>query len=291
MEKKDGNWRFCIDYHALNAVTIKDRFPIPTIEDMLDELYDASYFTKLDLSTGYHQVPVNPRDVHKTAFQTYNGHYACLVMPFGLCNAPSTFQAIMNSIFRHHLHKFILVFFDDILVYSSNWDTHLVHVKQAFEILRQHQFFVKSSKCAFKQQELEYLGHIITIQCIKVDKSKIAAMVAWSWPTNISELRGFLGLTGYYRKFVQNYGIIARPLTKLLKKSQFRWHEKAEAAFLALKQAMTTTPTLAMPNFNEAFTIKTDASMEGIGEVLTQQGKLVAYMSRALGVTKKSWST
>ena len=200
-------------------------------------------------------------------------------MPFHLCNAPSTFQAIMNSIFRRHLRKFILVFFDDILVYSPDWDQHLVHVMQTFEILRQHRFFVKASKCAFGQQELEYLGHIITRKGVKVDENKIAAMVAWPRPTNISELRGFLGLTGYYRKFVKDYGIIARPLTNLLKKGQFGWHGEAETAFLALKQAMTTTPILAMPNFNDAFTIETDASGEGIGAVLSQQGKPMAYMS------------
>ena len=162
VKKKDGNWRFCTDYRALKVVTVKDRFPIPTMDDMLDEIYGASYFTKLDLRAGYHQVRVKPCDIHKTAFRTHNGHYEYLVMPFGLCNAPSTFQAIMNSIFRHHLQKFILVFFDDILIYSPDWDQHLVHVRQNFEILRQHRFFVKASKCAFGQQELEYLGHIIT---------------------------------------------------------------------------------------------------------------------------------
>ncbi|KAL6315672.1 hypothetical protein AAG906_005760 [Vitis piasezkii] len=247
VKKKDGNWRFGTDYRALNAATIKDRFPIPTVDDMLDELHGAS-------------ARVKPSDIHKTAFRTHNGHYEYLVMPFGLCNAPSTFQAIMNSIFRPHLRKFILVFFDDILIYSPDWDHHLLHVRQTFEILR-HRFFVKDSKCAFGQQELEYLGHIIT------------------------------SLPGYYRKFVKNYGIIARPLTNLLKKGQFGWHEEAERAFLALKRAMTTTPILAMPNFNESFTIETDASGEGIGAVLSQCGKPVAYMSRALGVAKKSWST
>ena len=154
-----------------------------------------------------------------------------------------------------------------------------MHVRQTFEILRQHRFFVKARKCAIGQQELEYLGHIITNQGVKVDEHKIYAMIAWPRPTNISELRGFLGLTGYYRKFVKDYDIIARPLTNLLKKGQFGWHEEAEKAFRALKQAMTTTPILAMPNFNDVFTIETDASGEGIGAVLTQQGKPVAYMS------------
>lgn len=236
VKKKDGNWRFCTDYRALNAATVKDRFPIPTVEDMLDELYGASYFTKLDLRAGYHQVRVNSPDIPKTAFRTHNGHYEYLVMPFGLCNAPSTFQAIMNSIFRPHLRKFILVFFDDILVYSPTWDKHLVHVKQTLAILKQQQFFVKASKCAFGQQELEYLGHIVTCQGVKVDDSKIATMVAWPRPTNITELRGFLGLTRYYRKFVKNYGIIARALTNLLKKDDSGGTRKRRMLFWLSKK-------------------------------------------------------
>ena len=167
---------------------------------------------------------------------------------------------------------------------------HLEHVKQAFEILRQHQFFVKISKCAFGQQELEYLGHIVTPQGVQVDQGKIKAMLNWPRPTNISELRGFLDLTGYYRKFVRNCGIIARALTNLLKKGKFAWTKDAETAFQELKQAMTSTPTLAMPNFNEPFVIESDASGDGIGFVLTQQGKPIAFMSRALGVSKRSWS-
>ena len=211
-------------------------------------------------------------------------------MPFGLCNAPSTFQAIMNSIFRPHLRKFILLFFDDFLIYSPNWIMHLEHVKIALEMLRHHQIFLKISKCAFGLQELEYLGHIVTAQGIKVDQGKIQTMVNWPKPTNVSELRAFLGLTGYYRKFVRNYGIIACPLTNLLKKGQFAWLDEVEAAFQALQQAMTTTPILAMPNFNEPFTIESDALGNGIGAVLSQQGKPIAFMSRALGASKLSWS-
>lgn len=173
-------------------------------------------------------------------------------MPFGLCNAPSTFQALMNSIFREYLRKFVLVFFDDILVYSRSWTEHLEHVKVVFEILRQQQLFVKHKKCEFGKDELEYLGHIISGAGVKVDKEKIQAMLDWPRPTTITELRGFLGLTGYYRKFVQDYSLIARPLTNLLKKGKFVWCSEADEAFAKLKTAMTTTPTLALTKLHKA---------------------------------------
>lgn len=195
----------------------------------------------------------------------------------------------MNSIFRHHLRKFVLVFFDDILVYSRTREEHMDHVHQVFTILQQQQLFVKHKKCQFGKMELEYLGHIISGAGVKVDQSKIQAMIDWPSPTTITALRGFLGLTGYYRKFVQNYGIIARPLTNLLKKGKFEWTEAAEEAFSKLKTAMTTTPTLALPNFSAPFVIQTDASGDGIGAILAQNGKPIAFMSRSLGVQKQAW--
>ena len=251
-------------------MTIKDRFPIPTVNDMLDELHGAYYFSKHDLRVGYHHIRVHHTDIHKTAFRTHNGHYEYLVMPFGLSNAPSTFQAIMNSIFHLDLYKFILLFFDDILIYIPNWIMHLEHVKITLEILRHHKFFIKISKFAFGLQELEYLGHIVIAQGVKVDQGKIQTMLNWHKPTVVSKLHGFLALTSYYNKFVHNYGLITRTLTNLLKKGQFAWSNKTEATFQVLKQALTTTPIHFMPNFNEPFTIEFNASGIGRGAVLSQ---------------------
>lgn len=226
---------------------------------------------------------MHPDDIQKTAFRAHNGHYEYLMMPFGLCNAPSTFQAAMNEVFHPHLRQFILVFFDDILVYSKTWKDHLDHLRVTLQILRVENFFVEPSKCSFAQRQVEYLGHWISSEGVRVDENKVQAMKEWPKPTTVRELRGFLGLTGYYRKFVRSYGSIARPLTDLLKKGGFHWNEAAEKAFEALKHAMSSTPVLALPNFDADFTIETDASGIGIGAVLSQEGRPIAYISKGLG--------
>jgi hypothetical protein len=290
VQKKDGTWRFCVDYRKLNAITVKNKFHMPIIDEILDELAGTKYFTKLDMKSGYHQVRMKVEDEYRTAFKTHHGHYQFKVMPFGLTNAPSTFQCLMNELLQPFLRKFVMVFLDDILIYSPSLAAHEQHLQQVLEVLQANKLFFKFSKCSFAQQSLEYLGHIISVDGVATDPTKTQAMLKWPQPTNVTELRGFLGLTGYYRKFVRHYGLIAKPLTQLLKNKGFDWNERATKAFLALKSAMMTTPVLTLPNFSDTFTIETDACMDGIGAVLMQKGQQVAFLSKALGEKHKHLS-
>lgn len=291
MKKKDGTWRFCVDYRRLNDATTKNKFPLPIIDKLLEELAGATVFSKLDLRAGYHQIRMREEDESKTAFKTHHGHSQFRVMPFGLTNAPATFQCLMNAIFGKYVRKFVIIFLDDILVFNETMEEHLEHLRIVLELLRAHQLYVKESKCTFACDHIDYLGHVISKEGVATDKEKMQAMEQWPTPMNATELRGFLGLTGYYRKFVPHYGIIAKPLMQLLTKKGFSWTEQAQATFDMLKSAMVTTPVLALPNFEQPFTIKMDACDMGVGVVLAQDGHPVAYFSKALGVRNQKLST
>lgn len=278
-----------MDYRKLNDITIKNRFPMSIIEEILDELSSAKFFTKLDMRAGYHQVRMLPEDEHKMTFKTHQGHYQFKVMPFWLTNALATFQCLMNHILQPFLRQFVLVFLDDILIYSATVEDHIEHLTKVMDQLRKHQFFLKQSKCSFGQSSLEYLGHIISNQGVSTDPRKVAAMLHWPAPTNFTELWDFLGLTGYYRRFVKGYGVLTKPLTNLLTHKQFTWPPEAQEAFDTIKIAMTKTPVLALPDFEGTFTIETDACLDGIGAVLMQKGQPVAYLSKSLGQKHKGF--
>jgi len=221
-------------------------------------------------------------DGHKTAFRTHQGLFEFMVMLFGLTNAPSTFQALMNEILKPFIRKFVLVFFDDILVFSSSWADHLQHVRAVFDVLRANHLALKRSKCSFREETVSCLGHVIGADAVAMDKNKVAAVEAWPRPCTVKALRGFLGLTGYYRKFVKGYGAVAAPLTALLKKEAFSWTPEAEQAFGALKQTLTTAPVLQLPDFTKRFYVDCDASGSGFGAVLHQGDGAVAFFSRAI---------
>jgi hypothetical protein len=204
VKKHDGSWRFCVDYRALNSKTVCDMFPILVVDELLDELCGARYFTKMDMRSGYHQVCMDPTDVEKTAFRTHHGHFEFLVMPFGLTNVPTLFQALMNDVLQDFIRVFVLVFFDDILIFNKSWISHLQHVRAVLQRLCEHSLTVKRSKCAFGTTSAAYLGHVILAEGVAMDADKVAAGQAWPPPRTV---RGFLGLIGNYRKFIKSFTV------------------------------------------------------------------------------------
>lgn len=292
VKKKDGSMRLCIDYRELNKVTIKNKYPLPRIEDLFDQLKGAGVFSKIDLRSGYHQIPVKKDDIQKTAFRTRYGHYEFVVMPFGLTNAPAVFMDQMNRSFHELLDVCVVVFIDDILVFSKDEEEHAKHLERVLDILRKQKWYAKFSKCEFWLTEVAFLGHVINKEGVKVDPAKIKAILEWASPSSVAEVRSFLGLAGYYRRFVHNFSIIARPLTNLMKKDcKFRWSEDCEKAFQLLKEKLTTAPVLALPTEGEGYEVFSDASKNGLGCVLMQQGKVIAYASRQLKVHEKNYPT
>ncbi|WVZ76068.1 LOW QUALITY PROTEIN: hypothetical protein U9M48_024070 [Paspalum notatum var. saurae] len=276
VEKKDTNEkRICVDYRALNEVTIKNKYPLPRIDDLFDQLQGAYAFSKIDLRSGYHQLKIRPSDIPKTAFTTKYGLYEYLVMSFGLTNAPAYFMHLMNRVFMDYLDKFIVVFIDDILIYSKTEEENEVHLRLVLQRLREHKLYAKLKKCEFWIDVVPFLGHIISKGGIAVDPRKISAITNWEVPQTPKKVCGFLGLAGYYRRFIENFSKTAKPMTSLLEKdATFKWTADRQAAFDEFKKRLTTAP--------KKFTVYCDASRDGLGCVLMQEGKVVAYGSRQL---------
>ncbi|KAJ9547279.1 hypothetical protein OSB04_019822 [Centaurea solstitialis] len=292
VKKKDGSHRMCIDYRGLNKVTIKNRYPLPRIDDLFDQLQGASWFSKIDLRSGYHQLKVKEADVHKTAFRTRYGHFEFLVMPFGLTNAPAAFMDLMNRVCRPMLDRSVIVFIDDILIYSKTKEEHVMHLREVLEVLRRERLYAKFSKCAFWLEEVQFLGHIINREGIKVDPAKIEAVMNWEIPKAPTEIRSFLGLAGYYRRFIQDFSKIAVPLTRLTKKSEpYAWGSEQQKAFDTLRQKLCEAPVLTLPEGVEDMAVYCDASRLGLGCVLMQRGRVIAYASRQLKPHEANYPT
>ncbi|KAJ9561679.1 LOW QUALITY PROTEIN: hypothetical protein OSB04_006839 [Centaurea solstitialis] len=286
VKKKDGSFRMCIDYRELNNITIKNRYPLPRIDDLFDQLQGATYFSKIDLRSGYHQMRVREEDIAKTAFRTR------YVVPFGLTNAPAVFMDLMNRVCRPYLDKFIIVFIDDILIYSRSKEDHEQHLRLILELLKAEQLYAKFSKCEFWIREVHFLGHVVNKEGIHVDPAKVEAVKKWEAPKTPTEIRQFLGLAGYYRRFIANFSRIAQPLTTLTQKDKkFVWGEKQEEAFQTLKQKLCNAPILALPEGTDNFVVYCDASHQGLGCVLMQNKKVIAYASRQLKVHEKNYTT
>ena len=286
--KKNGKLRLCVDYRHLNNITVKNRYPLPLISELRDRLCKAKWFTALDLKGAYNLIRMKEGEEWKTAFRTQEGHFEYLVMPFGLTNAPATFQTMIDHVLRAFLDVCVVVYLDDILIYSETLDEHREHVHKVLKTLRDNHLLVDPQKCNFHSKEVEFLGFTITPGKIEMQKSKITAITEWPTPTTVTEVRGFLGLANFYRKFIKDYGKVARDLTELTKKDlKFEWTAKAEQAFNELKQRITAAPVLAMANPEKPFEVETDASDYAIGGQLSQrdpEGKLhpVAFFSKAL---------
>jgi hypothetical protein len=272
VSKKDKDLCLCLDYRPWNVVTIKNKYPLPCIDILFDQLAGAQVFSKIDLRSGYHQIKICAEDIPKTAFTTRYGLYEYLVMSFGLTNAPTHFMYLMNSVFMPELAKFVMVFIDDILVYSKGMKEHEEHLRVMLQRLRDHQLYAKFSKYEFWINEVSFLGHVISLEGITVNLGKVRDVLDWKPPTSVTQVCSFHGLTGYYRRFIPNFSKISKPITELMKKgNKCVWCQHCDEAFKTLMKLLTTSPVLAQLDIAKAFDVYCDASGTGLGCVLMQE--------------------
>ncbi|GJR87466.1 putative reverse transcriptase domain-containing protein, partial [Tanacetum coccineum] len=292
VKKKDGSFRMCIDYRELNKLTVKNRYPLPRIDDLFDQLQGSQFFSKINLRSGYHQLRVHEDDIPKTAFRNRYGHFKFTVIPFGLTNAPTIFMDLMNRVCRLYLDKFVIVFIDDILIYSKTKEEHVEHLRLVLELIKKEKLYAKFSKCEFWLREVQFLRHVINGNGIHVDPSKIEAIKNWKAPRTPTEVCSFLGLAGYYRRFIMNFSKIDKSLTILTQKSKtFNWGKEQEYAFQTLKDKLCNAPVLTLLDGLEDFVVYCDASGIGLGCVLMQRGKVIAYASRQLKIHENNYTT
>ena len=295
-KKKGGALRMCIDYRRLNKQTRKDRYPMPRADELMDQLLHAKVFTKLDLQSGYHQVRMAPDDIQKTAFRTRFGHFEFTVMPFGLCNAPATFQRMMNGVLATFLDKFVVVYLDDILIFSRSEEEHVEHLRQVLQRLREEKLFCRRHKCTFGAKEVEYLGHMVGNDSVRMCADKLEAVAKWPTPRNKSDIASFLGLAGYYRRFIEHFAERTLPMSELLKQAaEWSWGEEQQQSFQDLKAAMTSEPVLTIADPTLPYEVYTDSSDFGLGAVLLQDKgngqQPIAYISHKLSPAERNYKT
>ena len=269
-KKKDKTLRLCIDYKQLNRVTIKNWYPLPRIDDLFDQLRGARVYSKIDLRTGYHQLRVRETDIPKTTFRTRYGHFEFTVMPLRLTNAPAAFTYLMHMVFQPYLDQFIVVFMDDILIYSQSQREHEGHLMIVLQLLRDHQLYAKFSKCELRLTEVRFLRHVVSASGVSVDLEKVEAMMSWERPKSVFKIRSFLGLAGYYSRFSKDFSRLAAPMMRLTwTEVKFDWDDRCEKAFQELKRRLTLAPILIVLDRGRGYTVYCDASKAGLGCVLT----------------------
>jgi hypothetical protein len=262
----------CVDYRTLNDVTVKNKYLLPCIEDLFDQMRGARVFSKIDLRSGYRQMKIRPSDIPKTDFSTRYGLYEFTVMIFGLTNAPAYFMNLMNKVFMEYLDRFVVVFIDDILIYSKTESDHEEHIRLVLQKLRDNQLYAKFSKCEFWIGEVPFLGHIISNGGILVHLAKVMEIMEWRVPTTVTEIQSFLGLAGYYRRFIEGFSKIAKPMTSLLEKGrEFKWDEKCQESLDQLKKRLMSPPVLVMPDLQKGFDIDCDACGQGLDVYLCEK--------------------